>query len=90
MGGALSLAAGVRAEAVDAVAPFYGTPPDALADVATIKVPVQGHFGKADTMEGFSDSKAVEALRGKLTTAGVDFELFEYVMGRLRPRCSFR
>ena len=55
MGGALSIAAAVLAGNVDAAAPFYGIPEDSIADPSQCKVPLQGHFGREDTMKGFSD-----------------------------------
>jgi dienelactone hydrolase len=50
MGGALTLAALVKAPSVDAGVSFYGIPPLQLADVATITKPVQCHFGDRDTV----------------------------------------
>merc|ERR1711991_1251336 len=73
MGGALSLAAGVHSADIDKVVCFYGTPPDALADVTTISKPVQAHFGDEDSHAGFSDPAAVAALREKLEVSGADF-----------------
>jgi len=79
MGGALSLASGVLAsEVVDAVVPFYGSPEAGLADLSAIKVPVQGHFGEKDPLEGFSDVKRVSELNEAFQTAGVDFEIHSY------------
>jgi carboxymethylenebutenolidase len=79
MGGALALAGAVHAEGnIDAAVPFYGTPQDQLADVSTIKCAVQGHFGKKDTMAGFSDPAAAEALKVKLEKAGVEHNVYLY------------
>ncbi len=77
MGGALVLGAGVLVPEVDAVAPFYGINFQ-LADPATMKKPVQGHFGGQDGMKGFSDPGAVDTLEAKLTASGCEFELFRY------------
>lgn len=78
MGGALSLAAGVHSADIDKVVCFYGTPPDALADVTTISKPVQAHFGDEDSHAGFSDPAAVAALREKLEASGADFTIHTY------------
>jgi carboxymethylenebutenolidase len=48
MGGALSLAAAAKVPEIAASAPFYGIPSPELADPATIKIPVQCHFGDCD------------------------------------------
>ncbi len=75
----MSLAGAVHAQgAIDAAVPFYGTPQDQLADVSTIKCPVQGHFGKEDKMAGFSDPAAAAALEEKLKKAGVEHAVFLY------------
>src|SRR5882724_6478995 len=42
MGGALTIAAAVRVPDVAAAVPFYGIPPEALADPAKINIPLQG------------------------------------------------
>jgi carboxymethylenebutenolidase len=47
MGGALTLGYAAQFSDVDAVAPFYGIPSDAL-DLGEIKCPVQGHFAEID------------------------------------------
>jgi len=78
MGGALTLAAAALTKSLDAAAPFYGIPPDALCDVSTIKIPVQGHFGDLDGLKGFSDKEAVDVLEGKLKKGGVSFETHRY------------
>lgn len=78
MGGALALASATLCPDIVASAPFYGTPPDGLADVSTIKVPVLGQFGSEDDLQGFSDPTAVETLKGKLEKAGVEFELVSH------------
>lgn len=78
-GGALSLAGAVHAHGgIDAAVPFYGTPKDELADVSTITVPVQGHFGVLDKAAGFSDPAAAAALEEKLKKAGVEHSVFLY------------
>ena len=79
MGGALSLAAGALAkECVDCVISFYGTPAAELCDLETMTVPVQGHFGEDDGFVGFSDKTAVEKLKGQLSKAGGEFDVYSY------------
>lgn len=69
MGGALSLGAAVRGpDVLDCCAPFYGYNAG-LADVADMKIPVQGHFGALDSSKGFSDPAAAAALAAKLAAA---------------------
>ena len=82
MGGALSFAsAALCPDEISAAAPFYGTPSAELADLTTIKTPVQCHFGSQDTIEGFSSKKDYEPLCKKLIAAGVPLELHEYDAG---------
>ena len=65
MGGALSLAAAQHA-GVDCAAPFYGIPAEAICQPEKIAVPVEGHFGEADAMKGFSDKDSALKLEAKL------------------------
>lgn len=56
MGGALTLATAVReADDIACAAPFYGIPPEQLAQMKHVKVPIQGHYGDKDKAKGFSD-----------------------------------
>lgn len=48
MGGALTIAAAARLEGFAAASSFYGVPPKAFADPATIKIPFQAHFATRD------------------------------------------
>jgi len=75
MGGALTLACGVLVDGVQAIAPFYGTPPLQLADVSKMKVPVLAHFGEKDDMEGFSDPASAKALGEALKQSGCEHEI---------------
>ncbi|CAO3597954.1 unnamed protein product [Absidia cylindrospora] len=74
MGGGLSLALASQLcttkNPLQAAVTCYGTPPGELYDVRTITsvTPVQGHFGGKDTMKGFSDPVAADALEFKLKT----------------------
>jgi carboxymethylenebutenolidase len=78
MGGALSLAGVGLVEEIDAAAPFYGIPQKALCDPATIRKPVQGHFGTEDNHKGFSDPEAAAALGEALKAAGAEYEILMY------------
>jgi len=79
MGGALSLAAAVKADGdIACAAPFYGIPDQAYFDCSTIKIPVQGHFGKLDALAGFSDPAAAQSLEAALRSGGSDHEIFMY------------
>ena len=72
MGGALAIASSAKApELIDAGICFYGIPPAQLADPATIKIPVQSHFGDKEHSPGFSDIEAAVALREKMKSAGL-------------------
>ena len=69
MGGALTMGALAASDDIDCGAPFYGVN-FGLFDAATLAKPVQGHFGKLDTMAGFSDPATGEKLEGELVAAG--------------------
>merc|ERR1712151_637658 len=79
MGGALSLASAVHASGdIACAAPFYGVPDQTYFDCSTIKVPVQAHFGKLDSLQDFSCPKAAAALESALKASGCNYELFMY------------
>lgn len=85
MGGALTMATtALQTDEVpiQACAPFYGIPPEALCDVGVIptKTPYQGHFGDLDPMEGFCDKPTVDAMEEKFkkSDAKFTFEVFRY------------
>ncbi|KAJ1904405.1 hypothetical protein IWQ60_012452 [Tieghemiomyces parasiticus] len=78
MGGALTAASGVLVRGIEAIAPFYGTPPSSLCDLAQTKVPVESHFAGKDAHKGFSDPEAAKAYDAKLETAGVHHKLYMY------------
>ncbi len=63
MGGALSIAAAVHAERLDAGVCFYGIPPRDFADPARIRVPMLFHFAEHDD---WCDAVAVEGLKKDL------------------------
>jgi carboxymethylenebutenolidase len=66
MGGALSLIA-AKACGVDCACVFYGAPDFGKCDPKTIAVPVLGHFGALDRLEGFSDPNTARALAEALS-----------------------
>ncbi|GBF90985.1 carboxymethylenebutenolidase [Raphidocelis subcapitata] len=77
MGGALAFAAAQHA-GIDAAAPFYGIPDPAICQPDSIKIPVQAHFGKLDSLTGFSDPESAQKVFDKMKAAGCDVELFLY------------
>jgi carboxymethylenebutenolidase len=78
MGGALALAGLAHSEDIVAAAPFYGLPKPQLADLSTVRKPVQGHYGAEDKMKGFSDPEAARATEATLKKAGAEAEFFVY------------
>ena len=80
MGGSLSLAAAALVPEISAAAPFYGIPPARLANVSTIKIPVQCHFGKLDA-SNTANPQEYGKLRQQLDAGGVDYEFYEYEAG---------
>ena len=78
MGGALSLAASVLVNGLHASAPFYGIPSKDLADPAKVRTPLQCHFGRKDTLKGFSDPEAQDALEKTLNEVKANYEFFRY------------
>jgi len=80
MGGSISLAAAALVPEISAAAPFYGIPPPSLANVSTIKIPVQCHFGTQDRSSTANPVKYNE-LRQQLDAGGVDYEFYEYDAG---------
>lgn len=82
MGGALSFAAAAKVPEISAAAPFYGIPKPELADLKTIKIPLQCHFGDLDEIANFSDPAAQKSLRQLLDSGGVAYEWCSYPKGR--------
>lgn len=80
MGGSLSLAAAALIPEISAAAPFYGIPPPSLANVSTIKIPVQCHFGNQD-VSNTANPTAYGKLRDLLNAGEVDYEFYEYDAG---------
>lgn len=77
MGGALCFCA-AQHTGVDCVTPFYGIPSREVCQPESIKVPVQGHFGRLDDKKGFSDPDTASALESQMKNAGVSAEFFYY------------
>jgi carboxymethylenebutenolidase len=75
LGGALTIAACARVQGIACGVPFYGVPPVALADPATIKVPMQGHFANADD---WCTPKIVDEFEKAMTSAGNKPEVHRY------------
>ena len=80
MGGSLSLAAAALVPEISAAAPFYGIPPPSLANVSTIKIPVQCHFGSQD-VSNTANPTEYGKLRDLLDAGGVEYEFYEYDAG---------
>ena len=78
MGGALAIAAAVRVDCLRAAAPFYGIPSKELADPSKVRVPIQCHFASLDSLKGFSDPEAANALENTLKEAKVSYEFHRY------------
>lgn len=80
MGGALSLASAALVPEISAAAPFYGIPDSKIANVSTIKIPLQCHFAMNDTSNTANPTKYNE-LKQKLDAGGVQYEFYEYMAG---------
>ena len=82
MGGALALmSAAELQDDIGAASAFYGIPSSDKTDLTKINIPVQCHFGSKDTLVGFSSKQDYDALREKLTGAGVKLDFHEYDAG---------
>ena len=75
MGGALTIAAAARVPGVACGVPFYGVPPEQLADPAKIKIPMQGHFANKDD---WCTPEVVNAFEKKMASGGNKPEVFRY------------
>jgi len=78
MGGALTLAALSNVKNLSAGSAFYGIPSPQLFKAENVKVPVQLHFGNNDSLKGFSDPEAANALEAQLKAAGAPYEFYRY------------
>jgi len=75
MGGALTIASAVHIPEVDAAVCFYGIPPQAFADPAHIRIPLQGHFANRDD---WCTPEAADALEASLKGSAANYELYRY------------
>ena len=75
LGGALTIAAAARVPGIACAVPFCGVPPAVLADPATIKVPIQGHFANQDD---WCTPQIVNDFEKAMTMAGNKPGIFRY------------
>ena len=75
MGGALTIAAAARVSGIACGVPYYGVPPEQLADPAKIKIPMQGHFANKDD---WCTHEVVNAFEKKMASGGTKPEVFRY------------
>ncbi len=75
MGGVLTMLAAMNLSELDAAVAWYGVPPEEAGDPGDIDIPVQGHFGQADS---FFSPKQVDALEAKLKADEVSYEFYRY------------
>jgi carboxymethylenebutenolidase len=75
MGGALTIAAAARVSGIACGVPFYGVPPEMLADPASIKIPMQGHFAVKDD---WCTPQLVEEFQKKMAAAGNKPDIYFY------------
>lgn len=79
MGGALALATAVlNGDNLKGGIVYYGIPSAQLANPENLKIPVQCHFGTADSYPNFSDNKAATALEETLKKIKANFEFYHY------------
>ena len=78
MGGALTLAAAAHDSTLSAAVPFYGIPPEQVADVSRIRCAVLGHFA---TQDDWCTPERVNALEKTLQAAHVPTQLHRYDAG---------
>jgi len=75
MGGALTILAALKVEAMDAGVCFYGIPPAEAGDTSKIRRPMMLHFASTDD---WCTPAVVDALEVKLKAGNVEHELFRY------------
>ena len=75
MGGVLSILAAVYVKEADAAVSWYGLPPEEAADIATIKIPLQGHFALKDP---YFTPAQVDSLETRLKAGRVVYEIYRY------------
>ena len=75
MGGVLTMLAAIHVPEVDAAISWYGVPPAEAGDPGDIDIPLQGHFGEADS---FFPLEQVDKLEAKLKKEDVNYEFYRY------------
>ena len=75
MGGGLALGLALRDSTISATEMFYGAPVNDPAQLASLRGPVQGHFGEKD--DGIPPPKA-DSFRSALKQAGKEGEVYVY------------
>ncbi len=75
MGGVLTMLAAMKVAEVDAAVSWYGVPPETAGDPGDIDIPVQGHFGLADS---FFPPESVDQLEATLKQEEVNYEFYRY------------
>lgn len=75
MGGALTLAAAAKDGNITAAVPFYGIPPEEVADLTKIQCPVLGHFA---TQDDWCTPDRVNAVERKLQGAHIPLQFHRY------------
>ena len=75
MGGVLAMLSAIHIPNIQAAVSWYGVPPEEGGDPSTISIPVQGHFGTADS---FFPPETVDALEQKLKAGTVDYDFYRY------------
>jgi carboxymethylenebutenolidase len=78
LGGALTLAAAAQDPTLSAAVPFYGIPPEQVADVSRIRCAVLGHFAQRDD---WCTPERVNALEKTLQAAHVPARIHRYDAG---------
>lgn len=75
MGGALTVAAAVHVPGLSAAVCFYGAPPKAFADPATITIPFQAHFA---TRDDWCTPAVAQTLEADMRAAGRQPDVHHY------------
>ena len=75
MGGVLTMLAAIHVPEVDAAISWYGVPPTEAGDPGDIDIPLQGHFGEADS---FFPPEQIDKLEAKLKEDDVSYEFYRY------------
>jgi carboxymethylenebutenolidase len=75
MGGALTVAAAVHVQGLSAAVCYYGVPPKAFADPATITIPFQAHFA---TQDDWCTPEVAVALETDMKATGHQPEVHHY------------